>query len=74
MNKLIEKRLQLTNFISDCSQYFKKGHLFFSNSSEIDMEKVTTAISNLKEQAKTVDRKNADRHSAVPKVRFFVLK
>uniref|UniRef100_A0AC35G6R4 Uncharacterized protein n=1 Tax=Panagrolaimus sp. PS1159 TaxID=55785 RepID=A0AC35G6R4_9BILA len=57
----------LSTFILDYSTYFRKGHYFFENTSEIDMDKINNSIKVLKDKSKIVDRKMQERHSAVPK-------
>uniref|UniRef100_A0AC34F324 Arf-GAP with coiled-coil, ANK repeat and PH domain-containing protein n=1 Tax=Panagrolaimus sp. ES5 TaxID=591445 RepID=A0AC34F324_9BILA len=57
----------LSTFITDYSTFFRKGHYFFQNTSEIDMDKINNSIKVLKDKSKIVDRKMQERHSAVPK-------
>jgi Arf-GAP/coiled-coil/ANK repeat/PH domain-containing protein len=57
----------LSTFITDYSTFFRKGHYFFENTSEVDMDKINNSVKILKDRSKIVDRKMQERHSAVPK-------
>lgn len=52
---------QLSTFISDYSNFFQKGHNFFKNKAEIDMDKINEAITSMKAKSKIVERKMQER-------------
>lgn len=54
--------------IKEYVEFFRKGHAYFVERPDVDVDQIVESINVLRGRSRVVERKMQDRHSAVPKV------